>query len=244
MRFFTDFFSGMRTGLHPSNSSYPTRRGNKARAPQSKHKIHPVLDVLVRAGALALCVGLGALAFYAASRAPNVPHSLQPTPAWSATTPFPEEVLATDASVPPRDWRYIVLHHSASLRGSAEIFDQAHRQRGWRCLGYHFVIGNGIDQPDGGIAAGPRWYSQEAGAHANSAEYNEHGIGICLVGNFDEQAPSPAQLAAARALIQRLCDRYHIPSTEIYGHNQIRKGGSTACPGKFFPLKELKANIH
>src|SRR5207248_641368 len=97
-----------------------------------------------------------------------------------------DEVLATDPAVRVCDWRYIVLHHSASLRGSAEIFDQSHRARGWKCLGYHFVIGNGTDQPDGSVVAGPRWFSQEAGAHANSIEYNEHGIGICLVGNFDQ----------------------------------------------------------
>src|SRR5437868_6609045 len=116
-------------------------------------------------------------------------------PSTSAPTlpPFDPEVLSIDPSAAPRHWRYIVIHHSASTRGSAQIFDQAHRERGWRCLGYHFVIGNGTDQGDGIVAAGPRWYSQEAGAHAHSAEHNEFGIGICLVGNFDVNRPSAAQ---------------------------------------------------
>lgn len=157
---------------------------------------------------------------------------------------FNEEVLATDPAVSQRRWRYIVIHHSASTRGSAQIFDQAHRERGWRCLGYHFVIGNGTDQGDGIIAAGPRWYSQEAGAHAHSAEHNEFGIGICLVGNFDAGRPSAAQWWALQNLVFRLARKYGIGPENIVGHNAIRQGGSTACPGKNFPMNELREMVN
>lgn len=244
MRFIADFFSGMREGLHlPKVPGVPRRRAARTRTVAPVKSAHPVVDVAIRGGILVACVALGSLAFYAASGQTPVPTPFKPSAKWTAPVILTEEVLATDPSVPPRDWKYIVLHHSASLRGSAEIFDQAHRQRGWKCLGYHFVIGNGIDQPDGGIAAGPRWYSQEAGAHANSALYNEHGIGICLVGNFDQDTPTPAQLTALRSLITRLCHRYNIPASGVVGHNQVRLGGSTACPGKNFPLKELREGL-
>src|SRR5471030_1516972 len=128
MRFISDFVSGMRTGLTPDGSSYTTRRGNtKARSTGPKAKSSsPIMDVLVRASILVLCVTLGSLAFFASSKVPLPIRSIQPIRAWTAQMTFPEEVLTTDASVPPRDWKYIVLHHSASLRGSAEIFDQAH----------------------------------------------------------------------------------------------------------------------
>jgi N-acetylmuramoyl-L-alanine amidase len=242
MRFLTDFFSGIRSGMRPETLSYPTRRANKVPTSAGRAK-HPALDVLIRAGVLLICVALGSVALYAASQPGKAPHVIAPSQTWTPQTPFPEEVLATDPSAPPRDWRYIVLHHSAGLHGSAELFDQEHRQRGWRCLGYHFVVGNGNGQPDGGIAAGPRWFSQESGAHANATEYNEHGIGICLVGNFEDHPPTPAEFAAVRALIERLCARYHIPGSNIFGHNQVRRGGTTACPGKYFPMKELKAGI-
>jgi len=42
-----------------------------------------------------------------------------------------------------RPWRYIVIHHMASSRGSAGIIHRLHRKRGYDGLGYHFVIGNG-----------------------------------------------------------------------------------------------------
>ena len=253
MRFIADFFSGMRAGLHLPNgvggaggASYPRARRNKARAlPSAGGKpAHPVVDVLIRGGILAVCVALGSWALFAASGAvPNQKLPLKPNVKWNAPVVFTDEVLTTDPNAAPREWKYIVLHHSASVRGSAEIFDVAHRQRGWKCLGYHFVIGNGTDQGDGAVVAGPRWYSQEAGAHANSTEYNEHGIGICLVGNFDQDAPTPAQLAALKTLIGKLCRRYNISGPNVVGHNQVRLGGSTACPGKNFPLKELREGL-
>jgi len=40
-------------------------------------------------------------------------------------------------------WRYITLHHSATLEGNAVCFDRNHRDRRIGGLFYHFVIGNG-----------------------------------------------------------------------------------------------------
>jgi len=152
-------------------------------------------------------------------------------------------VLAYDPGAKPRQWKHIVIHHSASRRGNAQSFDASHRERGWRSLGYHFVIGNGIDQGDGVVVAGPRWYSQEAGAHANATEYNEHGIGICLVGNFNEQNPTPTQWAALRELTRILCNRNGIAPADVVGHKHVRRGGSTECPGTLLSLEKLRDEI-
>lgn len=152
--------------------------------------------------------------------------------------------LTPDPDAPAHEWTSIVLHHSATTRGSATSFDAYHRQqRGWRSLGYHFVIGNGTDMPDGEVEAGPRWRRQEAGAHANSNAYNTHGIGICLVGNFELAPPSETQLQAVVALCRELCARHGIPPARIFGHGEIRAGGSTVCPGKFFPLKRVRNEV-
>ena len=100
-------------------------------------------------------------------------------------------VAAEPGWVPPtpsRRWTCIVIHHSGTEVGGARRFDRAHRTRGWDELGYHFVVGNGSDTADGQVEVGPRWKAQKYGAHCRSPEdyYNEHGIGICLVGNFDQ----------------------------------------------------------
>ena len=81
---------------------------------------------------------------------------------------------------------------------------------------------------------------QEAGAHAKSQYYNEHGIGICLVGNFELSPPTPAQMAALRTLLGALERRYGIPRDKVLGHHEVREGGGTVCPGRFFPMDELR----
>jgi hypothetical protein len=84
-----------------------------------------------------------------------------------------------------RDWKYIVIHHSATAFGSDTEFDRYHRRKGCleNGLGYHFVIGNGSGIPDGEIEIGNRRLDQIDGAHASVEEYNHYGIGI--VGNFN-----------------------------------------------------------
>jgi hypothetical protein len=152
-----------------------------------------------------------------------------------------EEILRFDSDARARDWSAIVLHHSGTARGGAESFDAHHRrERGWRSLGYHFVIGNGTETPDGAIQAGPRWQRQEAGAHAASSEYNQRGIGVCLVGNFETGRPTEAQLEATVLLLRALVRRFGISKERILGHREVREGGSTACPGRFFPMEELR----
>jgi N-acetyl-anhydromuramyl-L-alanine amidase AmpD len=157
--------------------------------------------------------------------------------------PLPAQRLAIDspANLPngpspapaPRHWKYIVIHHSATDGGNADEFDKMHRARGWDGLGYHFVIDSGQGGPDGRVEVGERWRLQKWGAHTGGTpdnEYNNHGIGICLVGNFMESSPSDAQLASLKALVCDLAARYAIPPGRIIGHRDA-PGASTECPG-------------
>lgn len=147
-------------------------------------------------------------------------------------------------------WHYIVVHHSATTSGSAATFDTYHREtRKWRSLGYHFVIGNGSGSGDGQIEIGPRWHEQSAGAHCQTSSglFNRHGIGICLVGNFDQHRPTKAQLDSLNALIRQLADHYGIAASNILGHReaQIRAGDppGTRCPGKLLDMDAIRRNV-
>ena len=153
---------------------------------------------------------------------------------------------APRAGTPPADarrWECIVIHHSATDLGGARRFDKGHREKGWDDLGYHFVIGNGSDTRDGLVEVGPRWKEQRHGAHCRSPEdyYNEHGIGVCLVGNFDEGPPSPAQKQSLTRLVRHLCKAYDIPPDRIHTHGGVT--GTTHCPGKHFNLKALRRAV-
>jgi N-acetyl-anhydromuramyl-L-alanine amidase AmpD len=170
----------------------------------------------------------------------------------AATVPTPKSVTLRDlgrqasgntsewrVDGPERPWRYIVIHHSATPTGSADEFDRMHRAKGWDELGYHFVIGNGTGSGNGEVEIGGRWTKQKHGAHAKipgHPEYNDVGIGICLVGNFDVTRPTEAQMASLAKLVRFLMDRYGIPRAHIYGHGQLKP---TDCPGKNFNYDDL-----
>ena len=133
----------------------------------------------------------------------------------------PTETVADDrtSAAPVRDWQLIIIHHSATPNGDAEIFDAAHRARGMiNGLAYHFVIDNGTDgKRDGFIETGPRWVKQMHGGHCRQAYINEHGIGICLVGNFSRGQPTGKQLDALVLLVRGLQEQFKIPDDHILG---------------------------
>jgi hypothetical protein len=133
-----------------------------------------------------------------------------------------------------RKWQYIVVHHSASPAGNAASIDRAHRDRGFDGLGYNFVIGNGTSSPDGAIEVGYRWKQQLVGAHAKTAGnfMNEHGIGICLVGDFTKTRPTAAQMRSLDRLCTFLAAYCGIPAENLRMHGEVK---STECPGKLFP---------
>jgi len=133
-----------------------------------------------------------------------------------------------------RPWKYIVIHHSATTKGSAKLFDKMHRRNGWDEMGYHFVINNGNGGSDGKVEVGSRWRKQKWGAHTKTPnnEYNNFGIGICLVGNFMNHMPSQKQLASMRQLVQHLMVTYDIPPQNVIAHKDAPTLKPTECCGK------------
>jgi N-acetyl-anhydromuramyl-L-alanine amidase AmpD len=144
-----------------------------------------------------------------------------------------------------RKWRFLVLHHTATEAGSVESIHAEHLQRRdsegnpWKGIGYHFLIGNGHGMKDGEIAATFRWRDQEAGAHAGTKIHNESGIGICLVGDFENNPPTEKQQAAVRRLVTKLRSQFGIAGDHVIPHGRIK---ATACPGKLFEFEHLVAD--
>ena len=112
-------------------------------------------------------------------------------------------------------------------------------RRGWDALGYHFVIGNGIGYGNGEIYVGERWSKQMTGAHCKvpGNYYNEHGIGICLIGNFEDHPPTAKQMEALARLSSFLSLQCGIPRSRIMTHGGIT--GKTKCPGRHFSLARI-----
>jgi hypothetical protein len=185
------------------------------------------------------------------------PRAVAPRPAAPAPAPLPPlELPRLAPAIPPHDsawevsavsrpWRFIVIHHSATAKGCAAAFDAYHRNgRKWDELGYHFVIGNGTGSGDGQVEVGSRWPKQKHGAHCkvgNDETYNQVGIGICLVGDFERGGrPSASQMDALARLIDYLAARYRIADDHVIGHGDV---DDTRCPGRQFSMAELFAGL-
>lgn len=166
------------------------------------------------------------------------PAATKPTsPSWSSIA---AGLSSNRQRISPR-WTHIVIHHSATTNGGAKRFDKFHRKaNGWDELGYHFVIGNGTDTPDGYVEVGPRWRKQKHGAHCKTPDnyYNEHGIGICLVGDFTRTKPSRNQLASLERLVRSLSSKCGIPPWRVTTHRAITH--KTQCPGDHLPIARLR----
>jgi len=122
---------------------------------------------------------------------------------------------------PRSSTEYIVIHCSATKPsmdiGLSEIRNWHVNERGWRDVGYHYVI-----KRNGEVELGRN--IQDTGAHAKG--YNAKSIGICLVGgmaedNSTEDNFTDKQWAALLDLIKQKLTDY--PEAKVIGHNEISK---------------------
>lgn len=119
----------------------------------------------------------------------------------------------------------IIVHCTATPEGrevTVEQVDSWHRARGFRCIGYHYLIGL-----DGEVHPG----RPEADMGAHCLGYNLHSIGVCYVGGLDKDklqpkdTRTPKQKAALEMLIAKLKKKY--PGATVHGHNEF---AAKACP--------------
>jgi hypothetical protein len=152
------------------------------------------------------------------------------------------ELLATlNEGLPERDfdWKYIVIHHTASEWSSLERIDRYHREKFEDPDGieYHFLIGNGKKRPGGYIELG-RWRLQKLAIHLFKPEGAPQAIAVSLVGNLHERKIKETQYDALLELVARLMKDHDIPIERITTHTGV-DGNLTVCPGKHFPYRRL-----
>jgi len=145
------------------------------------------------------------------------------------------------APVKRRRWQFIVVHNSGTRQGNARVFDYYHRhvRRMQNGLAYHFVIGNGTSTGNGQVEVGDRWRRQINGGHVHSDYLNNISLGICLVGDFNRDQPTRAQLDACDELIRYLrerCGKTDRGTIPVRPHREMNPPRwPTDCPGDRFP---------
>ena len=142
---------------------------------------------------------------------------------------------APDASImnPMLPVTAVTVHHDGlerlvtgtSTREMAErleLYRIGHRARGWGDIGYHLVIDR----------AGRLWQGRAIrwqGAHVK--DHNEGNVGVLVMGNFELQEPTAAQVAALNRVLLDLQRVYRVQRGRFYTHREW-ESARTLCPGK------------
>ncbi len=175
---------------------------------------------------------------YTPSRTAIQPRTIQTPPGsivvnrrggWASAGP------STRSINPMSGVRRITLHHegykpvwftdTASTKSRLELIRKSHRSRGWSDIGYHFIVDR----------AGKVWEGRPIryqGAHVRNN--NQNNIGVMVLGNFQEQHPSSAQLINLPRFIAKLRRHYNVSTSSIYTHRELV---ATSCPGKHLQPK-------
>ena len=129
----------------------------------------------------------------------------------------------------------IILHHSLtedSQTVSWIAIRRYHTQTlGWAGIGYHFgieLVGDHYET----LIGRPM---NVQGAHTRGQNHNS--IGICFVGNFDEEEPNYKQLACGIVLVKSLLEILNLTHKDVKMHRYYADYKS--CPGWKFPFTEF-----
>ena len=132
---------------------------------------------------------------------------------------------------PLKKIKFIVIHHSQRKIDSLKRIKDFHiKIRGWDDVGYHFLIGK-----NGKIYKARS--EKFIGAHVYG--YNKNSLGICLIGNFDEELPNKKQIQTLIKLLKQKTKKFKIPIKNILGHREFPNTTKT-CPGKFVDMDEIR----
>lgn len=119
---------------------------------------------------------------------------------------------------------YIVardLYERKKSAGQGKLFEEP-----WSDIGYNF----GIEQVNDRLILQVGRPLTIAGAHCKEGGMNERAIGVCVVGNFDEQPLDDSRYNFLVDVCLSLCLMFKIPPENIQGHRQYATYKS--CPGK------------
>lgn len=129
----------------------------------------------------------------------------------------------------------IILHCAATPEGkefTAADINRMHIQRGFKKIGYHYVI-----DLDGTVEKGRE--ENENGAH--TIGYNSKSLGICYIGGVAKDGKTPkdtrteAQKVAIFNIVKELIEKYNLTLDDVHGHYEF---ANKACPS--FKMKDFK----
>ncbi len=139
----------------------------------------------------------------------------------------------------------LIIHCSASEFGSVEMIRQWHRQRGFKEIGYHYVILNAYPDgdhwqkkrlcPDLEGKIEPGRPLEKIGAHTKG--HNHDSVGVCLVG---DRVFTSRQLEALREIHREMLKIN--PRLRVLGHYEVDPNKTCPNLGMEWVRKYLSAD--
>jgi len=132
---------------------------------------------------------------------------------------------------------YLVVHHSVTPPTyDWEHLLDIHINKGYRSIGYHFVVRGSDGQVYKCLPVSPA----VVGAHAKSQ--NSVSLGVCVTGNYELGPPNNDALAGLWSVLKELHKAY--PKAKILGHREMTHS-RTACPGRYLQaaLEKWRSNL-
>ena len=165
-----------------------------------------------------------------------------PRSEWGAAFGLTHDIYKNTASY--SDVTHLIVHHSATSSSSgnwaamvASIFDFHTSVNGWDDIGYNWLI-----DPDGILYEGRGGGDNVVGAHM--CGYNTHTMGVCILGDFTQAAPTAEALnTLGQLLTWKSCNAKLDPLATSYihsypgimrvisGHKDGCAPNYTECPG-------------
>lgn len=137
---------------------------------------------------------------------------------------------------------YIIIHHSLTKDSDTVSWQPIRKYHmdtlGWSDIGYHY----GIEMVNAEYEILVGRMEGTPGAHCKQEGLNRKSIGICCVGNYDNDIVDSAMWRMLLDLCQNICLRYDIPAENVKGHNEYALYKS--CPGNLFDMPEFRNDLH
>jgi hypothetical protein len=150
--------------------------------------------------------------------------TIVPRAEWNARAPRCQTTLRLPV-------RYAFIHHTAGSTPTTPSAEQTVMQRiqsehqgrrQWCDIAYNFVI-----MPSGRVYEGRGWHR----VNGATKGFNSNSLAFCWAGNYHTNEPTPASVAAGRALLEQgLRNGYLTPDFALRSHRDV---GKTACPGRY-----------
>ncbi|MGB0766073.1 MAG: peptidoglycan recognition protein family protein [Phycisphaeraceae bacterium] len=144
---------------------------------------------------------------------------------WTRTGPTRSKVNAMSGisklTIHHEGWTAVNFTSKSATAERIEKIRKYHTgENRWGDIGYHYIVDR----------AGRVWEArpiQYQGAHVS--QNNEHNVGILVLGNFEKQSPSSAQLKALYSATAAIARQNRINPAMVRSHREINP---TTCPGR------------